>query len=75
MLAACFDADLIFFNDNAFKANSVEGGTPRTAAEVLKVCEEVHARGRTSMAAALDWDSHTSWPVTYLREHIGSHAF
>ena len=51
MLAACFDAELVFFNSKSFKAKH---GTPRTALEVLQVCEEVRAGGTTSMAAALD---------------------
>jgi len=54
MLSACFDADLVFFNHVSFTANSVDGGAPRTVEQVLTVCEEVRASGRTSMAAALD---------------------
>jgi hypothetical protein len=54
MLSACFDADLVFFNHVSFTANSVNGGAPRTVEEMLTVCEEVRASGRTSMAAALD---------------------
>ena len=54
MLAACFDAELVFFASRSFTANSVGGGTPRTVEDVLQVCQEVRANGTTSPAAALD---------------------
>ena len=54
MCAACFDAELVFFNKHAFSAKSVEGGMPRTVEDVLRVCSEVRANGTTSPAAALD---------------------
>ena len=51
MLTAVFDAELVFFNEAAFRAESHP--CPRSAAEVLQVSEEVRAVGGTAPAAAL----------------------
>lgn len=51
MMAAIFEADLVFFGSRAFRARSHP--LPRSAAEVLEVTEEVHAQNTTSPAAAL----------------------
>eukprot|EP00306_Pavlova_sp_CCMP459_P013902 CAMPEP_0185187106 /NCGR_PEP_ID=MMETSP1140-20130426/4509_1 /TAXON_ID=298111 /ORGANISM="Pavlova sp., Strain CCMP459" /LENGTH=584 /DNA_ID=CAMNT_0027753461 /DNA_START=212 /DNA_END=1966 /DNA_ORIENTATION=+ len=51
MMSALFDAELVFFNNQAFR--SAKHASPRTAAEVLDVAEEVGAGGGTAPAAAL----------------------
>eukprot|EP00316_Scyphosphaera_apsteinii_P000727 CAMPEP_0119318884 /NCGR_PEP_ID=MMETSP1333-20130426/47898_1 /TAXON_ID=418940 /ORGANISM="Scyphosphaera apsteinii, Strain RCC1455" /LENGTH=559 /DNA_ID=CAMNT_0007325185 /DNA_START=54 /DNA_END=1734 /DNA_ORIENTATION=- len=51
MMAAIFDAELLFFNSKAFKARCHE--MPRSAKDVLEVTEEVRASNQTSPAAAL----------------------
>jgi len=51
MVTAIFDAELLFYNEGAFRASSHP--CPRSAAEVLEVSEEVRAVGGTAPAAAL----------------------
>lgn len=50
MMTAVFEAELVFFNNKAFKAKVA---MPSSAAEVLAVTEEVRAGSSTAPAAAL----------------------
>lgn len=51
MMTAVFEADLVFFNNKAFRSRTHP--MPSTAEQVLQVTEEVRANSSTSPAAAL----------------------